>query len=113
MSRLVVVTTPELLPDYRLAGTAAVAVESSEEAAAKLKDLLDGRDAEGVIAIHEPFYREFDRETRANLEKTYRPLVLALPAGGGDAEDDGRRERYLRMLWQAVGYEITFDSEGG
>ena len=34
-------------------------------------------------------------------------------AGEPGTGDGGRRERLMKMLWQAVGYEITFDAEGG
>jgi hypothetical protein len=37
------------------------------------------------------------------------PLVVALPAGDESEAEGERRARLLRMLWQAVGFEITFD----
>jgi len=113
MRRLVVLTTPDLAPGYRLAGATTVAVASGEEATSELVSLVDGRGERGVIAVHEPFHAAFDKELRRRLDETTEPLVVPLPAGEPGGGDAGRRERLMQMLWQAVGYEITFDAEGG
>lgn len=113
MSRLVVLTTPDLAPGYRLAGAATSPVTSAREAAAELISLVDRRGERGVIAIHEPFHAALDRDLRRRFDETTEPLVVPLPAGEPGGGDGGRRERLTKMLWQAVGYEITFDSEGG
>lgn len=113
MSRLIVITTPDLEPGYKLAGASTIPATSPEEAAAELRELVDEQGERGVIALHEPYHSELDREMRRRFDETYEPLVVALPSGEAGAEDGGRRERLLQMLWQAVGYEITFDAEGG
>lgn len=112
MSRVVVITTPQLATGYRLSGVATIPAANAGEAAAELRELVDGRGERGVIAMHEPYHSELDREMRRRFDETYEPLVVALPSGEGTPEDGGRRERFLKMLWQAVGYEITFDAEG-
>ena len=113
MSRLVVLTTPEIAPGYRLAGAATVEVSSAEQAAAEVLDLVDRREERGVIAMHEPFHAALGRNLRRRFDETTEPLVVPLPSGEPGTGDGGRRERLMKMLWQAVGYEITFDSEGG
>lgn len=113
MSRLVVLTTPDLAPGYRLAGVRVIPVSSAEEAAAEVLPLADERGERGVIALHEPFHAALDRQLRRRLDESTEPLVVPLPAGEPGSGDGGRRERLLQMLWQAVGYEITFDAEGG
>ena len=113
MSRLIVLTTPELVPGYRLAGASTVAVGSPEDAATELLELVDARGEKGVIAVHEPYHAGLDRKLRGRFDETSEPLVVPLPSGE-EAEGAGdRRRRLLQMLWQAVGYEITFDAEGG
>jgi len=108
MGRLIVLTTPELELGYRLAGVATRAVASSADAEKALQELLDAG-ADDVIAVHEPFFHELDRPLRRRIETLTSPLVVAMPAGRDADVEAERRARLLRMLWQAVGYEMTFD----
>jgi vacuolar-type H+-ATPase subunit F/Vma7 len=103
VSRLLVLTTRELAAGYRLAGVTVLEVASSEDAATQLEDLLEQED--GVIAVHAPFFHGFPRPLRRRLDARLTPLVVPLPAAGD------RRTRLLRMLRQAIGYEITFGDE--
>lgn len=109
MGRLIVLTTAELEPGYRLAGVATRPTDSTGEAAQSLHELLE-QGAEGdVVAVHEPFFNELDAALRRRIDSIVSPLVVALPGGeGADAEAE-RRARHLQMLWEAVGYQITFD----
>lgn len=113
MTRLVVLTAPDLTLGYRLAGAATVTVSSPEETAETLRELVDERGERGVIAVHEPYHTRLDPQLRRRFDETTEPLVVPLPAGDGADAGTERRERLSRMLWQAVGYEITFDAEGG
>lgn len=108
MGHLIVLTTPESEAGFRLAGVATRAVESSGEAARVLEELL-ARDADDVIAVHEPFFHELDRPLRRRIDLLTSPLVVAMPAGRDADVETERRARLLRMLWQAVGFEMTFD----
>lgn len=104
--RLLVLTTPELAPGYRLAGVEAEAAASAGEAERHVRDLLAEA---GIVAVHEPFLDAFEPALRDRLESSTRPIVVALPAGEAPVVEGGRRARLLRMLWQAVGYELTFE----
>ena len=109
MSRLLVLTTPELVAGYRLGGVTAIEVASAIEAAAQLEELLERED--GVIAVHAPFFHALDRPLRRRLDAFRTPLVVALPAGVTAEQAEDRRERLLQMLRQAVGFEISFGDE--
>lgn len=109
MGRLIVLTTPQLEAGYRLAGVSTHAVATTEEAAERLHELFERGGDGDVVAVHEPFFRELDAPLRRRIDSTVSPLVVALPGGeGADAEAE-RRAQHLRILWEAVGYEITFD----
>jgi vacuolar-type H+-ATPase subunit F/Vma7 len=109
VSRLLVLTTPELATGYRLGGVATIEVASPAEAAARLEELLERED--GVIAVHAPFFHALDRPLRRRLDALRAPLVVALPASTTAEQAQDRRQRLLQMLRQAVGYEITFGDE--
>ena len=111
-SRLLVMTVDELAVGYRLAGADVMVVADAEAAGTRLRELLDEGVEVGVIEVHEPFYTSLDPPLLRRIERTLPPLVVALPSGERPHGDSGRREQLLQRLWQAVGYEITFDSEG-
>jgi vacuolar-type H+-ATPase subunit F/Vma7 len=109
MTRLVVLTTPELADGYRLAGAAVSEVASPAEAAARIEEMLESE--RGVIALHAPYFHALARPLRRRLDALRAPLVVALPAGATPEEAEDRGERLLKLLRQAVGYEITFRDE--
>ena len=113
MSRLLVLTTPELAAGYRLAGVAALEVASSARGGgAARRSSLEHED--GVIAVHAPFFHALDRTVAAATRRAARSRSwCALPAGVTTEQAEDRRERLLQMLRQAVGYEITFGDERG
>jgi vacuolar-type H+-ATPase subunit F/Vma7 len=113
MGRLIVMTTPELQIGYRLAGVATHASGSTDEAAKALRELLDAGAKGDVIAVHEPFFNELDSRLRRRIDSLVSPLVVALPGGDESGAEGERRARLLRILLQAVGYEITFDRQDG
>ncbi len=107
--RLAIVTTLELAPGYRLAGVATRAATSPAEAIERLRELIAESGDEAIVAIHEPFLQTLDPAARRRLEESTTPLVVPLPAGEAQESQSERREQLLRMLWQAIGYQITFE----
>ena len=108
MSRLIAITTEELAPGFRLGGATVRAVASAEEAAEALRELI-GAGEEGLIAVHAPWYDTLDRDLRRRIESDPVPLVVALAAASAPDAALERTDRLRRLLWQAVGYEITFE----
>ena len=109
MSRLVVLTTSELGPGYRLAGSLTVEVGSPEQAAAQLEGLMVTED--GVVAVHAPYFHALPSRVKTRLDALTTPLVVPLPAGDTARPEVDRRQRLLELLRQAVGYQITFGDE--
>ena len=111
--RLLILTAPELAPGYRLAGVATIGVDSPDDAAIRIRELIGAPGGHGVVAVHEPYLNALDDDLRRQVDVSREPLVVALPPGEAEAGVSERRERLLRMLWQAVGYHITLEPEGG
>jgi vacuolar-type H+-ATPase subunit F/Vma7 len=109
MGRLTVVTTPELEPGFRLAGVATRSVDSAAEAAELLHVLLEQSGEGDVVAVHEPFFNALPVSLRRRMDSVASPLVVALPGGAGADVEAERRAQHLRILWEAVGYQIAFD----
>ncbi len=110
MGTLVVVTTTELAPGFRLAGARTVAVDDPAEASTQIERLVDIDQERGVIAVHEPLLERLDTPLRRRLARLTAPLVVALPAGSPGTS--GRADRLADLLARAVGYELTFDESG-
>jgi vacuolar-type H+-ATPase subunit F/Vma7 len=109
MGRLIILTTPDLESGYRLAGVSTRAIASVDEAAETLDELLE-RGGEGdVVAVHEPFFNELHAPLRRRIDSLVSPLVVALPGGEGAHAEAERRAQHLRILWEAVGYQISFE----
>ena len=108
MARLLVLTTPELAAGYRLAGVATDAVETVEDAAEALRDLLLSGAEHGIVAVHEPHLEALDPDLRRRVDASEDPLVVSLPAGEVGTGTSERRARLLRMLSQAVGFRMSF-----
>ena len=110
MTRLVVVTTPELASGFRLGGARAIAAESAEDAARALASIFAGGEA-AVVAVHEPFLAAIEPALRRRCEESVAPVVVALPAGAGGAREGARRARLAEILERAVGYRIRFGAK--
>jgi vacuolar-type H+-ATPase subunit F/Vma7 len=108
---LLVLTTSELVPAYRLAGTRALGCDDVGEAEEALRAVLD-EGHQGVLAVHQPFLDDLDSGLRRELESLDSVLVAALPSGEASRGSEDRRERLRRMLREAIGYEMTFATEG-
>jgi vacuolar-type H+-ATPase subunit F/Vma7 len=111
MSEVLVITTDELAPGYALGGAAVHVATRAGDAGRALRELLDAGE-HALIALHEQWYDGLERDLRGRVEGDPVPLVVPLPAGTRPEASIERGESLRRLLWQAVGYEITFD-EGG
>ena len=109
MTRLIVVTTPELAPGYRLAGAAALEASSALEANAVLRKLLG--EERGVVAVHQPFLDAAEPDVLRDIERRILPVVVGLPVGAAGDTEELRRARLARVLARAIGFRFTFRPE--
>ena len=73
MGHLIVVTTPELEPGYRLAGVATRPLDSAAEAAELLYELLEQPGEGDVVAVHEPFFNALPGVLRRRIDSLASP----------------------------------------
>lgn len=109
-SGMVVVVPSELETGFRLAGVHTVGVQSGEEAATSLQDLIEGGE-QALIAVYEPFLSALPDRQQAAIESSLTPVVVSLPAGLERHDERRHRARISEMLSRAVGYHITFGQE--
>lgn len=113
MARLIVVTTPDLVPGFQLAGVSTVAAGGSAEVEAFLRPMLAAGQP-GVVAVDQALLDGLDEDLRRRLEEAVSPLVVALPAGSVADRVGDRRAKLTDLLRRVVGYHMTFrqESEG-
>ncbi len=109
-AHLVVVVPPELEPGFRLAGTAVRPAATVSEAQEQVAALLSEGER-GIVAVYEPWYSQFDPETRNRLDSSVTPVVVPVPSGLETEDPEQRRARLAALLRRSVGYHITFGEE--
>lgn len=107
---LIVVVPPELETGFRLAGVETVNASRSEEASRVLTRILDDR-GWALVAVYEPLLAGMSRAERERLESSLMPVVVPLPAGLEERDEESHQARISAMLRKAVGYHITFEEE--
>ena len=110
MPRLVVITTTELGPGFRMAGVRTRAAGDGDEAVAMLREEMQHQET-AVIALHAPYFDALDARERGVVDASLRPVVVALPPGDVVETADQRRAELAERLRRAVGYHITVHGE--
>ena len=103
MYKFVVVTDPDTAPGFRLAGVDVVEVPNPNEAAEILTALLH-RDDTGIVAVNEEYMSLVDEKLMSRIDKSYRPIIIPIPAG---AKRMDRTSYIERLLQRAIGYNIV------
>lgn len=109
-SRLVVITPAELAEGFRLTGVFTSVAESSEQAEQAIRALLHEGER-GVICIHAPLFAGLDKSLQTRLRTSVAPVVVELPTGMGQEDDNVRRTRLAERLQHAIGYHVTFGED--
>jgi vacuolar-type H+-ATPase subunit F/Vma7 len=110
MSRLLVVTRPELAPGFHLAGVNAYGVADVESAQELIGRWLSTGEA-GLLAIDDGLLGLMDPAFLRRLEQADRLPHLPIPGGKPLGEQGSHRQRIAAMLRMAVGFHITFKGE--
>jgi V/A-type H+-transporting ATPase subunit F len=103
MYKFVVVTDPDSAPGFRLAGVDVIEASNLDEAKKIIPPLIY-KDDTGIVAISEDFMAALDAKLLEKIEKTYRPIIIPIPARIKGLE----RTSYIeRLLQRAIGYNIV------
>jgi V/A-type H+-transporting ATPase subunit F len=103
MYRFMVVTDPDSAPGFRMAGVDVIVASGIEEARLLLPTLLL-KDDTGIVAVNEEFMESIDEKLLDKIEKTYRPIIIPIPAGTKEMDRSSYVERLIR---KAIGHNIV------
>lgn len=110
MGRLLVLTRPDQVIGFHLAGVDAYAAEDVESA----QELIDGWIAageEGLLAIDDGLFRRMDSAVIKRLNSVDSLPYLVIPGGEPLGPEASRRYRIAEMIRRAIGIHITFKGE--
>ncbi len=112
MSRLLVLTRPELVNGFHLAGVEAFAAEDADDARKLIGKWLEEGES-GLLAIDEDFLAQLDLNFRQKLTSAEQLPFFALPTGKITVEKLSGSRRIAELLRQAIGFHITFHGDQG
>jgi V/A-type H+-transporting ATPase subunit F len=110
VSRLLVITRPNLVDGFRLAGVEAYAAEDVETAQELIESWVEAGES-GLLAIDDGFLEHIDPIVMKRLEATEQLDYLAIPGGEPLGPEASRRQRLAQQIRRAIGFHITFKGE--
>jgi vacuolar-type H+-ATPase subunit F/Vma7 len=111
MSRLFVLTRPELVSGFHLAGVDAYAPADVESAQDMITSWLESRET-GLLAIDDGWLSLMEPLIVKNLEESPNLLYITIPGGPALGREASRQYRIAEMIRRAIGFHITFKGEG-
>lgn len=103
MYKFVVVTDPDSAPGFRLAGVEVMEASGLEEAKKIIPPLIL-KDDTGIVAVSEDLMAVLDEKLLEKIDKTYRPIIIPIPAR---IKGLSRTSYIERLLQRAIGYNIV------
>ena len=110
MSRLLVLTRPDLVAGFQLAGVNAYSTETAEAAQDLIRTWLDAGET-GLMAIDDGLLEYMEPNFLRHLQSSEKLLYLSIPGGQPLGAQASQRHRIAAMIRQAIGFHITFKGE--
>jgi vacuolar-type H+-ATPase subunit F/Vma7 len=110
MSRLLIVTRPELVPGFHLAGVEAYGVQDAETAQELIGSWFEGEEV-NLVAVDDGLYALLDPAFIKRLETCEHLPHLIIPGGRPLGREATRRYRVAEIIRRAIGFHITFKGE--
>jgi len=110
MSRLIVVTSPDLAVGFNLAGVETFAAADVETAAEWIEAWLASKE-QGLLAIDDGLLARMRPGLIRRLEASDQTFFLAIPGGQGPGEAVFRQRRIAELTRRAIGFHSIFKTE--
>lgn len=112
MTRLLVLTRPELVTGFYLSGVDAYGVEDVESAQELIQTWWEAGEA-GLMAIDDGILEKLEPSFILRMEAYEKMPYISIPGGEPLGPEASRRHRIAEMIRRAVGVHITFKGETG
>lgn len=110
MTRMIVITRPEMADGFRLSGVDARAVERVEDAAGIIREILNGAEPV-VLAVDDGIFTQLDPVLIKQAHKSDKTLLVTIPEGPMRVGEIKRMDRVYDMIRHATGTRIRFKGE--
>jgi vacuolar-type H+-ATPase subunit F/Vma7 len=100
--KIVVIGDSPTCTGFRLAGLEMVMPLSGRDAEAKIEELLERQDV-SIIIVNEKIMNFVDWRLKRKIEKTAKPVVIAIPDKEGPSEET---DSLRSMVKKALGFEL-------
>jgi vacuolar-type H+-ATPase subunit F/Vma7 len=111
MGRLLVLTRPDQVIGFHLAGVDAYAAEDIESAQEMIESWIVAGE-EGLLAIDDGLLERMDPTFIKRMSSLERLPFLVIPGGESLGPEASRKYRIAEMIRRAIGVHITFKGEG-
>jgi len=110
MTRLLIITRPELVAGFWLSGVDAYRAEDPESAQELIQTWMEAGEA-GLLAIDDGLFEKLEPTFLRRLDAYEALPYLTIPGGGPLGPEASRKYRITQMIRRAVGVQITFKGE--
>lgn len=110
MSRLFVITRPELVTGFQLAGIDAYPAEDVESAQELIESWWAAGE-EGLLAIDDGLLEKMEPAFVKRMEAGEMMPYLAIPGGQSLGREASRKYQIAELIRRAIGFHITFKGE--
>ncbi len=107
MSRLIIITQPETVSGFHLAGIDAFAAASAPKAQSQIEKWLAAGE-QGLLAVDETLFADFDPAFQNRLSSSDQLPVIVLPSGRPAGPEITGRQHIADLIREAIGFHITF-----
>lgn len=113
MSRLFILTRPQLARGFQLAGTDSFGAEDIESAQDYIATLLENEET-GLLAIDDGLLARMDAALLKRLAQSDTLYYIVIPGGEALGEEFSREARIAELIRRTIGVHISFKkAEGG